>query len=118
MDNVLPKEQDTLDEHSNLNRMRKLDLHGFSLDNANKHTKKFIDKAYDKKYKKLLIVTGKGLRSKLHDNPYVSEELNVLKNSVPEFIKNNQELSAKISKISRASQEDGGDGAFYIFLKN
>ena len=118
MGNVSPKEKDTFGEYSNLNKIRKLDLHGFSLDNANKYTKKFIKESYDKKYKKLLIVTGKGLRSKLHDNPYVSEELNVLKNSVPEFIKNNQELSEKINKISKASQEDGGDGAFYVFLKN
>ena len=68
--------------------------------------------------KRLLIVTGKGLRSKSYDNPYISEKLSVLRYSVPEFIKNDENLNNKISRISNADVKDGGEGAIYIFLKN
>ena len=98
-------------------KVRKLDLHGFSLNEANKVVKKFINEAFEKRSKKLLIITGKGLRSKVYNNPYQSQEMNVLKNSVPEFIMNDEDLFNKITKISKASIQDGGDGAFYIFLK-
>jgi DNA-nicking Smr family endonuclease len=80
--------------------------------------KKFINESFNRGYKKLLIVTGKGLRSKSYDNPYVSEKLSVLKYSVPEFIKNDENLNNKISRISKAEIKDGGEGAIYIFLKN
>ena len=73
---------------------------------------------YDRGYKKLLVVTGKGLRSKSHDNPYLSEKLSVLKYSVPEYIQNDENLSNKIIKISDSDIKDGGEGAIYIFLKN
>ena len=98
-------------------QLRKLDLHGFSLDEANKTVKNFVIESFEKNYEKLLIITGKGLRSKVHDNPYISESLNVLKNSVPNFIKNDEDLKSKISSLSQASLKDGGEGAFYIFLK-
>ena len=88
------------------------------MDNANKVVKKFIIESFDKGYNKLLVVTGKGLRSKSYDNPYISENLSVLKNSVPEYIKNNENLNSIISKIARADQQDGGEGAINIFLKN
>ena len=65
-----------------------------------------------------MIVTGKGTRSKSYENPYISEKLGVLRNSVPEFIKNNESLKSKIIKISNANANDGGHGAFYIYLKN
>ena len=65
-----------------------------------------------------LVITGKGLRSKAYKNPYVSEELSFLRYSVPEFIKNDENLKSKISKISKAKIKDGGEGAIYIFLKN
>ena len=80
--------------------------------------KKFVIEFYNKGYKKLLIVTGKGSRSKSYDNPYVSEKLSVLKYSVPEFIKNDENLNNKISRIVQADIKDGGEGAIYIFLKN
>ena len=88
------------------------------MDNANKVVKKFIIESFDKGYNKLLVVTGKGLRSKSYDNPYISENLSVLKNSVPEYIKNNENLNSIISKITQADQQDGGEGAINIFLKN
>ena len=98
-------------------RILKLDLHGLALDEANKVIKRFINEASKKKYKKLLIVTGKGLRSKVYNDPYRSEQMGVLKYSVPEFIKNSEDLLTKIKRISKADIKDGGEGAFYIFLK-
>ena len=98
-------------------KILKLDLHGLALDAANKSVKRFINGASKKQYKKLLIVTGKGLRSKVYNDPYRSEKMHVLKYSVPEFIKNNEDLSTKIKRISDADLKDGGEGAFYIFLK-
>ena len=116
--NISVTEDDFLEENQQINKVRKLDLHGYSLDNANKVVKKFIIESFDKGYNKLLVVTGKGLRSKSYDNPYISENLSVLKNSVPEYIKNNENLNSIISKITRADQQDGGEGAINIFLKN
>ena len=116
--NISPKEEDFLKENTETNKVPKLDLHGYSLTESNKIVKKFIIKSFNRRCKKLLIVTGKGQRSKFYDNPYVSEKLSVLKYSVPEFIKNDESLNNKISKISRADVEDGGEGAIYIFLKN
>jgi len=116
--NISVTENDFLEENQQINKVRKLDLHGYSLDNANKVVKKFIIESFDKGYNKLLVVTGKGLRSKSYDNPYISENLSVLKNSVPEYIKNNENLNSIISKIIQADQQDGGEGAINIFLKN
>ena len=101
-----------------LGEVRKLDLHGCSLAEANTKVMKFINKSYEKNFRKLLVVTGKGLRSKAYEDPYRSNDMSILKNSVPNFIKSNQEILSKIIKISKADQEDGGDGAFYILLKN
>jgi len=117
MGTISSKESYVLRENVEKDKIKKLDLHGYSLMEANKVVKKFIIECFDNGYKKLLIVTGKGLRSKSHENPYISEKLSVLKYSVPEFIKNDENLNSKINKISKADQEDGGDGALYIFLK-
>ena len=118
MGDISPKESDLLKENIEINKVKKLDLHGFSLIEANKIVKKFIIESFNSGYKKLLIVTGKGLRSKAHYNPYLSEKLNVLKYAVPEYIKNDEDLNNKISRISKADLKDGGEGAIYIFLKN
>ena len=99
-------------------KVLKIDLHGLSLSEANKSVKEFIDKASKNGYKKLLIITGKGLRSKVYNDPYKSEKMNVLKYAVPEYIKNDQNLIKKISKITKADIKDGDEGAFYIFLKS
>ena len=115
---ISPKESDLLKENIEINKVKKLDLHGSSLIEANKIVKKFIIESFNNGYKKLLVVTGKGLRSKSYNNPYVSEKLNVLKYSVPEFIKNDEDLKSKISRILKADIKDGGEGAIYIFLKN
>ena len=115
--NVYDKAAVYLRQNTTVNKIGRLDLHGLSLNQANKVAKKFIIESFAKGYKKLLIITGKGLRSKVHSNPYLSEQMNVLKHSVPEFIKNDEDLFEKISRMSTADLKDGGVGAFYIFLK-
>jgi DNA-nicking Smr family endonuclease len=97
---------------------KKLDLHGYTLSEANDEVKKFINESYEKNYKKILVITGKGLRSKAYQDPYRSNNMSILKNSVPDFIKNDKTISNKIIKISNVKPHDGGEGAFYIFLKN
>ena len=116
--NINPKEVDFLQKKAAISQIRKLDLHGYSISESNKIVKKFIVESFDYGYKKLLIVTGKGSRSKSYDNPYVSEKFSVLKHSVPEFIKNDENLNKKIIRILKADRKDGGEGAIYIFLKN
>ena len=93
------------------------DLHGFSLDEANKKVKELILNSYEKKVYKLIIVTGKGLHSQNEKDPYVSKKLGILKYSVPEYIRGNNELMNIINSIEDADIKDGGDGAFYIYLK-
>jgi DNA-nicking Smr family endonuclease len=108
------------DSKSNLKTSQKskyIDLHGFSLEEANKKIEKFIIESYVKKIKKIIVVTGKGLHSQNEKNPYVSKDLSILKYSIPEFIKSNQALVKLINKIEEASIVDGGSGAFYIYLK-
>ena len=94
-----------------------IDLHGYSLEEANKKIKNFIITAYENKIKKLIVVTGKGLHSNNLSNPYVSKDLSILKHSVPEFIKNDNELMRIIIEIKEASIADRGSGSFYIYLK-
>ena len=96
---------------------KSLDLHGFSLDEANKKVESFLNDCFEKSVYKVLIVTGKGLHSQNDKDPYKSNKLGILKYSVPEFIKNNSELKKKIKNISDADIENGGAGAFYVFLK-
>ena len=98
-------------------KIKTFDLHGFSLSDANKKVTELILDSYEKRVNKLLIVTGKGLHSQNEKDPYVSKDLGILKYSIPEFIKNNSEIMKKINAIENASIEDGGSGAFYIYLK-
>ncbi len=107
-----------IDEQQNENnKVKRLDLHGVTLNEANKIVKKFIIDSANLGVKKIIIITGKGSRSKVYDDPYRSKEMSVLKNSVPEFISTDKDLKEKIIKITRAEVRDGGEGAFYIFLK-
>ena len=94
------------------------DFHGFSLEDANKKINELIYYAYDQKIKQLTIVTGKGLHSDNLKDPYVSKDFGILKHSIPNYVKKNKDLMNMISDIREAKIEDGGDGAFYIFLKN
>ena len=96
---------------------RTFDLHGYSLDEANKKIKDLIYESYNKEVRKLIIVTGKGLHSENEKDPYISKDLGILKHSVPQYIEGNNELMSMINEIQDANIEDGGSGAFYIFLK-
>ena len=94
-----------------------IDLHGYSLEKANKIIENFISASYIEGAKKLIIITGKGLHSENEKNPYVSKDLSILKYSVPEFIMGNKKLMRLIVKLEDAKIEDGGSGAFYVYLK-
>ena len=113
------KDKDKILDKKNKNIEKKsiIDLHGFTLSDANKEIEKFINQSYQKGLNKLIIVTGKGLHSKNKSDPYVSNDLSILKYSVPHFIKNNENLMNKIIEIKDANINDGGSGAFYIYLK-
>ncbi len=101
----------------NTTKIRSIDLHGYTLEDANKAIEEFIIKSFEEKVNKLIVVTGKGIHSDVERDPYVSKDLSILKYSVPEFISNNQNLNNLINEITDAKIEDGGSGAFYIFLK-
>ena len=98
-------------------KTKSIDLHGYSLKEANETIQDFINKSYEENVNRLIVVTGKGLHSNNEKDPYVSKNLSILKYSVPEFIENNIELKKKILEITNAKIEDGGEGAFYIHLK-
>tara|TARA_A100001037_G_scaffold53164_1_gene45258 strand:+ start:88 stop:510 length:423 start_codon:yes stop_codon:yes gene_type:complete len=112
----LPNKDFKHQKNKNLN-VKSIDLHGYTLDEANKTIEDFIKQAFFENVNKLIIVTGKGLHSENEKDPYVSKDLGILKYSVPEFIKNNPDLMNMINEIVDAKIEDGGGGAFYIFLK-
>ena len=121
-ENFLSKEESLPNKDLKILKNKKIssklcDLHGYSLDEANKKINDLIRNSYESGISKLIIVTGKGLHSKNEINPYVSKELGILKYSVPEFIQNNKKLMKKINEIKEANIKDGGGGAFYIYLK-
>ena len=99
-------------------KIKKIDLHGYTIEEANKAIEQFIQKYFEESVTKIIVITGKGLRSKNVENPYFSKDLSILKYSVPEFIENNKNLTRLIIETTDAKIEDGGSGAFYIYLKN
>ena len=112
----LPNKDIKINKKSTL-KTRSIDLHGFTLNEANKSIKSFIIKSYQENINKLIVVTGKGIHSQNEKDPYVSKDLSILKYSVPEFISNNKNLMKIIHEMKDAKIEDGGGGAFYIYLK-
>ena len=100
-----------------IGKTKNFDFHGFSLDEANKTINKLIKDSYKNGVRKLVVVTGKGIHSDNEKNPYRSKDLGILKYSMPEYIKNTPDLMKLINEIKEADDEDGGSGAFYIFLK-
>ena len=98
-------------------KIKKIDLHGYTIEEANKAIEQFIQKCFDESVTKIIVITGKGLRSKNVENPYLSKDLSILKYSVPEFIEKNKSLTRLIIETTDAKIEDGGSGAFYIYLK-
>ena len=120
--NFLSSKETLPDKDINFDKLRSIgqltfDLHGYSLDEANKKVSSLIIDSYQRGIRKLVIVTGKGLHSQNEKDPYVSKNFDILKYSVPEYVKNNLELMNMITKIEDAKLNDGGSGAFYIFLK-
>ena len=99
-------------------KIKKIDLHGYTLEEANGAIEQFIQKCFDESVTKIIVITGKGLRSKNLANPYLSKDLSILKYSVPEFIESKKNLVNMITEITDAKVEDGGSGAFYVYLKN
>ena len=112
----LPNKDNKLNNNK-IFKTKVIDLHGYTLKGANKAIEDFINKAFLENVNKLKVVTGKGLHSENEKDPYVSKDLSILKYSVPEFILNNSYLMSMINEITDAKLEDGGSGAFYIFLK-
>jgi len=113
----LPNKDRLLKKNIQIDLTKKIDLHGFSLEDANKTIDEFINKCFSEKVYRIIVITGKGLRSKNKSNPYVSKNLSILKYSVPEYIESNINLVKMIKEITDAKIEDGGNGAFYIYLK-
>ena len=111
------QDKDRIKEELKNIKTKHIDLHGFSLDEANKKIKNFIVECFDSHVSKIIVITGKGLHSNNESNPYISKELGILKHSVPEFIKNDHELTNLIVEIKEANIEDGGSGSFYIYLR-
>ena len=103
---------------TNKKTIKTIDLHGYSLDNANKVIEEIITSCFAKDINKIIVITGKGLRSKNENNPFVSKDLSILRYSVPEFIQSKKNLMKLIKQIKEADIEEGGKGAFYIYLKN
>ena len=110
-------DKDFRPQANNTLKVKSIDLHGYTLEQANIAIEKFILKSFEEKVSKLIVVTGKGIHSDVEKDPYVSKDLSILKYSVPEFIHNNQNLMKLINDIQDASIEDGGSGAFYIYLR-
>ncbi len=102
---------------SNLNTERTIDLHGYTLEEANIKIFKFIEKCFNQNISKINVITGKGLRSKNIDDPYQSSDLSILKHSVPNFISKNKNLMSKISKIDYNAVKSSSKGSFDIILK-
>ncbi len=112
----LPNKDIKIDKKKSL-KTKSIDLHGYTLEEANKTIENFIIKSFQENINKLIVVTGKGIHSQNEKDPYVSKDLSILKYSVPEFISNNKNLMKVIHEMKDAKIEDGGAGAFYIFLK-
>ena len=115
-DERLPNKDNKFQRKTSL-KTKSIDLHGYTLDEANRSIENFITKSYEDGINKIIVVTGKGLHSQNEKDPYVSKNLSILKYSVPEFISNNQNLIKIIHEMKDAKIEDGGGGAFYIYLK-
>ena len=116
-DDIYDKDQSVSDVIRKRERY-KFDLHGFTLDEANKKVKEIIEHCVKNKFKELLLITGKGIHSTSDKDAYISKNLGKLKFSVPEFIKTNQELNKFVISINDAEKKDGGEGAIIIKLKN
>ncbi len=117
-DEKIPNKDFLLKKKIRQEKIKKIDLHGYTIEEANRTVEQFIEKCFDESVTRIVVITGKGLRSKNSENPYLSKDLSILKYSVPEFIESNTALTKMIIEITDANIDDGGGGAFYINLKN
>tara|TARA_B110000967_G_scaffold49868_1_gene50915 strand:- start:260 stop:685 length:426 start_codon:yes stop_codon:yes gene_type:complete len=117
-DEKIPNKDFAIKKNIRHEKINKIDLHGYTLEEANKTIDQFIHKSFEESVTKIIVITGKGLRSKSTANPYLSKDLSILKYSVPEYIESNKSLTKMIIQITDAKIEDGGGGAFYIYIKN
>ena len=113
-------DKDTVESinYTQTSKTKKIDLHGFSIEKANEKIKFFLTKSYEEGCKKIIIITGKGTRSKVYTDPYKSDKMSILRYSVQNFIENEIDLMNIVKKITKADIKDGGEGAIYIFLKD
>ena len=114
----IPNKDSIYKKNIRYEKIKKIDLHGYTIEEANRVVEQFVQKCFDENVTKIIVITGKGLRSKNVENPYLSKDLSILKYSVPEFIESNIGLTKMIIETTDAKIEDGGSGAFYIYLKN
>jgi len=113
----VPNKDDLNNEGTYSPKRFKFDFHGYSIERANKKIDEIIRGCYEKGISEILVITGKGIHSKSKKNVYVSQEFSKLRNTIPEFIKNNSELNSKVDQIKEADQNLGGSGAFLIKLR-
>ena len=104
-------------KQNSIKKEKSIDLHGYSLDEANKTIYNFIMSCYEKNVSKITVITGKGSRSKNKDNPYQSKNLSILKHSIPDYINSNQELLKVIKSFNQSEIDNILKGSFVIFLK-
>ena len=114
----IPNKDSAYKKNIRYEKIKNIDLHGYTIEEANKAIEEFIQKCFNEYVTKIIVITGKGLRSKNIENPYLSKDLSILKYSVPEYIESNKNLTQLIIETTDAKIEDGGSGAFYIYLKN
>ena len=110
-------DKDNYNKKKKITKISYIDLHGYTLDDANKKIEEFIKECFENNINLIKVITGKGLHSNNERNPYISKDLSILKYSVPEYIKKNNQLMKLIIKFKEATIDDGGEGAFYILLK-
>ena len=114
-DKLINKDLNNQNIKKNL-KNKSIDLHGYTLENANKTISDFINKCFLQEVESIKVITGKGSRSKNKEDPYLSTDLSILKYSVPNYIQNNYELMKKIKKLDFDSVNDIGQGSFDILL--
>jgi len=114
--NFVDKEESHKNSNDRYNKFR-FDFHGYSIENANAKVKEIINQCYDRGVSEILIITGKGIHSDVDQNVYVSKDYSKLQFTIPDYIKNNSNLSSKIVKIKKADPKFGGEGALIIKLK-
>ena len=109
--------KDNIQDETTTKRYVEIDLHGYTLEGANKKMSDYINECYENNISVINVITGKGLRSKNKENPYSSTDLGILKHSVPNYIKNNTELMNKIKFVDFDEEDKNNKGSFNIFLK-